>query len=333
MFKLSMVCGVVLSVACAFVAPRTLEAQTPETAGFVADGATITGGALGSNILVSSALNAIVSDQIANGTLRTLMEIRDLQDPTGQNDAAVEVAVYVGVDQDGDPLDDFSGSEPFDIDPASLDMNGDPVALFDMGSITAGTLVAGPSTLDIGLGAPLNGVLLEGTVGANAATFASVPLDAAVPEAVLAQIPAPFPFTGTIVDVLGGLFIFPDVDLTMDGVNDAYSVEFTLTAVSCIIVPPPVMGIPYLRGDSNGDGQVNLADAISILGELFSGGTPGPCEAAGDVNDDGTKNVADPISLLGFLFSGEAAPTAPFPLCGLDPTPDMLPCSSNPLCP
>ena len=96
----------IIGLVFATAAPAT--AQTPETAGFVADGATITGGALGSNIIVSTALNAIVADQIANGTLRTLMEIRDLQDPTAQNDPSVQVAVYVGLDQDGNAADDFS---------------------------------------------------------------------------------------------------------------------------------------------------------------------------------------------------------------------------------
>ena len=132
--------------------------------------------------------------------------------------------------------------------------------------------------------------------------------------------------------MLSGFGIIPDVDLTMDGVNDAYSVEFTLTAVSCIIVAP-ILQTTFIRGDANGDGSPNVADAVSILGELFSGGAPGPCEAASDVNDDGAKNVADPVALLGFLFSGGAAPPAPFPACGVDPTPDLLPCVSSPLCP
>lgn len=324
--------GIGIVGALFFASASPASAQLPDSAGLVVDSVTITGGVLGSNPLVAGTLNSLVGTQIADGSLRTLLEVRDLQDPTAQNDPAVEAAVYVGVDLDADPLDDFSGSEEFDIDPASLDAQGNPLALFDMGSIALGHLIAGPSTLDIGLGAPLQGVVLEGDFTLNAASFASDPLDGAVPQVVLQGIPAPFPLTGSVADVLTGFGILPDLDLDNDTVLDAYSVTFTVTAVSCIILH--AIGDPvFQRGDANGDGNADLGDAIFILAELFSGGASGPCAAGGDVNDDGTKNVADPIALLGHLFSGEPAPPPPFGACDIDPTPDALTCDASPACP
>ncbi|MBT7640338.1 MAG: hypothetical protein HN598_07615, partial [Planctomycetes bacterium] len=91
---------------------------------------------------------------------------------------------------------------------------------------------------------------------------------------------------------------------------------------------PPLLG----RGDVNGDGAVNVADAIYSLDVLFMGVTA-PCEDAADSNDDGLLNIADPIALLGYLFSGATPPPPPFPDCGIDPTVDALECDSFNSCP
>ncbi|MGE3165114.1 MAG: hypothetical protein AB7O52_09430 [Planctomycetota bacterium] len=82
----------------------------------------------------------------------------------------------------------------------------------------------------------------------------------------------------------------------------------------------------YLRGDSNGDGVANLADAIHTLQYLFSGGSL-TCEDRADVNDDGTLSIADPIALFGYLFAAGPAPAYPFPLAGTDLTVDSLTCT------
>ena len=89
------------------------------------------------------------------------------------------------------------------------------------------------------------------------------------------------------------------------------------------------VGLPgqyLLRGDANGDGVVNIADAIRALGYLF-GSESLPCFEAVDTNDDGQLNVADPIALLTWMFTpGSPAPAAPFPACGEDPSPGPLDC-------
>lgn len=82
---------------------------------------------------------------------------------------------------------------------------------------------------------------------------------------------------------------------------------------------------PFIRGDSNGDGAINLADSIHALEYLFQQGTI-LCSDALDVNDDGQGNIGDPISLLAYLFSAGTPPGRPFAGCGPDPTPDSLDC-------
>ena len=79
--------------------------------------------------------------------------------------------------------------------------------------------------------------------------------------------------------------------------------------------------------DANADGAVDIADAIAALAYLFTSG-PASCLSALDANDDGAADIADPISVLGYLFSGGTAPSAPFPGCGSDPTPDALDCAT-----
>ena len=74
--------------------------------------------------------------------------------------------------------------------------------------------------------------------------------------------------------------------------------------------------IPFVRGDANSDGAVNIADSVFVLAFLFSGGTAPRCEDAADFDDDGTLTITDPVYLLGYLFSGGPVPPRPFPQCG-----------------
>jgi hypothetical protein len=96
-------------------------------------------------------------------------------------------------------------------------------------------------------------------------------------------------------------------------------------------------GIPdecilFVRGDTNADGNCDIADAINLLQCLFFGTGYCPCDDASDVNDDGTVNVADVIYKLVYIFGNGPPPPSPFPVCGLDPTPDSIGCLSYPPC-
>ena len=81
----------------------------------------------------------------------------------------------------------------------------------------------------------------------------------------------------------------------------------------------------FLRGDANSDGDLSVADVISILSYLFAGGKePDPLDAA-DVNDSGVIDLSDAIYLLGYLFAGNPKYLPhPHPYYGFDPTPDDL---------
>ncbi|MEM7262871.1 MAG: Ig-like domain-containing protein [Planctomycetota bacterium] len=81
----------------------------------------------------------------------------------------------------------------------------------------------------------------------------------------------------------------------------------------------------FVRGDCDGNGSLDVTDAIVTLQALFNGGAAS-CWDACDFNDDGQASVVDPIGLLAYIFTGGLEPTAPFPDCGPDPTTDALSC-------
>ena len=89
---------------------------------------------------------------------------------------------------------------------------------------------------------------------------------------------------------------------------------------------------PFVRGDADASGSLEVTDAVTILTELFLGRRVVSCFQAADVDDGNVVNVTDAIRLLGFLFLGAAPPPAPFPDCGLDDTRDGLGCFRYPPC-
>ena len=65
----------------------------------------------------------------------------------------------------------------------------------------------------------------------------------------------------------------------------------------------------FVRGDANFSGEVDLADAMFLLGAIFGNGQLSlTCPDSADTNDDGLVDVSDPVYLLNFLFKGTASP-------------------------
>ena len=89
---------------------------------------------------------------------------------------------------------------------------------------------------------------------------------------------------------------------------------------------------PWIRGDANDDGLVNLADGIFLLNELFQGGPAGTCLAAKDANSDDGVDTADAIYLFNALFLDGPPPAAPFPECGALPSAPTEDCEFQASC-
>ena len=83
----------------------------------------------------------------------------------------------------------------------------------------------------------------------------------------------------------------------------------------------------FVRADANGNGLVDISDAVFTLARLFSEGEDLPCADAADANDDGAVNVADAVFTLNYLFAAGPTPPPPGPSqSGGDPTEDALGC-------
>jgi len=61
-------------------------------------------------------------------------------------------------------------------------------------------------------------------------------------------------------------------------------------------------------GDANGDGDVNVGDAVFIINYVFKGGLPPDPVCIGDANGDGGVNVGDAVYLIAYVFKGGPAP-------------------------
>ena len=85
--------------------------------------------------------------------------------------------------------------------------------------------------------------------------------------------------------------------------------------------------VAFHRGDTNGDGTLDIADAVRLLRFLFLGAGGRPrCMEAANANDDAGLDIGDPVFILNFLFRGFAPPPFPGPPprpCGVDMTPSL----------
>ena len=62
--------------------------------------------------------------------------------------------------------------------------------------------------------------------------------------------------------------------------------------------------VDYLRGDVNGDGNVNIADVTMLIGMVLRGDTNPAEHPVADCNEDGNINIADVTMLIGRVLSG-----------------------------
>lgn len=60
----------------------------------------------------------------------------------------------------------------------------------------------------------------------------------------------------------------------------------------------------FIRGDVNGDSEVNITDAIALINYVSTGNATGINMQAADCSQDNNVNISDAIALINFLLSG-----------------------------
>jgi hypothetical protein len=71
------------------------------------------------------------------------------------------------------------------------------------------------------------------------------------------------------------------------------------------------LDVSYVCGDANGDGTVNVGDAVYLTAFVFNNGPPPEPMGAGDANADGTVNVGDIVYLNTYIFNNGPEPLCP----------------------
>jgi hypothetical protein len=66
-------------------------------------------------------------------------------------------------------------------------------------------------------------------------------------------------------------------------------------------------------GDADGNGIVNISDAVYLISYIFSGGPPPDPLAAGDADCNGIVNISDAVYLISYIFGGGPAPCTECP--------------------
>ena len=72
-----------------------------------------------------------------------------------------------------------------------------------------------------------------------------------------------------------------------------------------------ILHIPnYICGDADGEGTVNISDAVFLVNYIFAdGAAPSPL-ASGDADCDQEIDIADVVYLVNYIFAGGPAPCA-----------------------
>ena len=100
--------------------------------------------------------------------------------------------------------------------------------------------------------------------------------------------------------------------------------DFHVFSLHLIARAADVKPVEFRRSDANGDGKVDISDAVRILDRLFAGGAGFDCNDAADADHSGVHDLSDAIYLLDFLFLGGKLPPDPGPVtCGPGSSPSL----------
>jgi hypothetical protein len=81
--------------------------------------------------------------------------------------------------------------------------------------------------------------------------------------------------------------------------------KYSLTSGSTSVSLPDVTSLltieDYMKGDANGDGAADIADAVCIVNHVVGKDTPSYVAAAADANGDGVVDIADAVRVVNLV--------------------------------
>ena len=106
------------------------------------------------------------------------------------------------------------------------------------------------------------------------------------------------------------LSLYPSGTITTSQINSLTAAHIT-TASQKYWVPKAYNGSAWVnatasatRDDVNGDGNVNVSDAIMLINYVLNGSASGINLGAADCNEDGSINISDAIKLINYVLNG-----------------------------
>lgn len=175
------------------------------------------------------------------------------------------------------------------IDPGTIDISGSPPATV---TVYVGDFINGKTAADVD---PAT-VRLNGSVTPSGSS-----IEPAVPgfsgDALVLTVPTD-DFTASFGAVVGTVERTYTVSWTYDGESESNLIEGTVV----------LHNETTIAGDANGDGTVNIGDAVFVVNYVFRGGPAPDPLSAGDANCDGKINVGDAVYLVNYIFRGGPAP-------------------------
>ena len=68
---------------------------------------------------------------------------------------------------------------------------------------------------------------------------------------------------------------------------------------------------PLIPGDANGDGNVNISDAVAIVNYILGNASSNFVFEAADVNGDRKITISDAVGIVNIILNGSEATVAP----------------------
>lgn len=184
---------------------------------------------------------------------------------------------------------------------------GFPIATSSADPDTLDVMALEPETIDLLLGN------LAGGRSASEINGSTITVNQSMAPVAVEVIPFHPDFSGEVCRV-----VVPAADMVafyepvMGTVMENYSISWQFEGSSIkYAVQGEVTILGHAFGDANGDGSINVGDAVHLINYVFkSGPAPHPLEA-GDVNCDDKINVGDAVYVINYVFKGGPAPDCP----------------------
>ncbi|PKK82644.1 MAG: hypothetical protein CVT49_12590 [candidate division Zixibacteria bacterium HGW-Zixibacteria-1] len=127
---------------------------------------------------------------------------------------------------------------------------------------------------------------------------------------------APKMWTDRDNDLSGSGFTLSQAGLLSGQSPDTMTVDFTavVTDAAGATVEKPFtlkVNLPYICGDADHSGAINLLDVTYLISYLYKGGAEPIPPASGDADHSGAINLLDVTYLIGYLYRGGPEPVCP----------------------